>query len=509
MPTEPAFKPLTSLSKAMHDPRLFGKVFEAASFWTWRTVAKLLDGIPLVEQREIDLFCECTGRLALPEPFKPVRRMAILAGRRAGKDRFLSAVAIWRAALCADWRRYASPGEQFVVILLGADKRQAAILRRYCEGLARAPLLAPEVTRHTAEVIEFRNGSALEIAANDARLVRGRSAIAVLGSEAAHWKTSEHASNSDTEVVAGAEPSMAMAPDGGVMILGSSVHRRAGYMYERYKALHGNDTAEDICWFAPSTTMNPRLPLQVIEKSLATDRAKASAEYLNVWREDSSDFLPPDAVQACTDAGVYERPPQSGCHYTAYCDGAGGTGTDSFAIAIGHRENDVIIIDAIRERKPRFTPSEVIAEYAALLHTYRIRELYADGYAFGFHADEWKRLGGITLIKPDRDTSENYLAALPFILAGRDRVRFPDNSTLRSQLTALERRPGSSSTKEKVDHLPHASAHDDVAAAVCGCLVAASDALSSVEYFRKLGQMATVLNYPMAPSFYGPGIRLW
>jgi hypothetical protein len=33
-----------------------------------------------------------------------LRRLIVLAGRRAGKDRFFGAVAVWRAALCADWR---------------------------------------------------------------------------------------------------------------------------------------------------------------------------------------------------------------------------------------------------------------------------------------------------------------------------------------------------------------------------------------------------------------------
>ena len=42
-----------------------------------------------------------------------------------------------------------------------------------------------------------RNGASLEISTNDARLVRGRSAIAVLGSEASHWKTDEFAASSD------------------------------------------------------------------------------------------------------------------------------------------------------------------------------------------------------------------------------------------------------------------------------------------------------------------------
>ena len=44
-------------------------------------------------------------------------------GRRGGKDRVLSAVG-WRA-ICCDWRKHISSGEQATVILLGADKRQA------------------------------------------------------------------------------------------------------------------------------------------------------------------------------------------------------------------------------------------------------------------------------------------------------------------------------------------------------------------------------------------------
>jgi hypothetical protein len=58
--------PLITLSRALTDPNLFGGTFGAPSFWTWRTVAKLIDGEPLREPREIDLFKQCTGRTALP-----------------------------------------------------------------------------------------------------------------------------------------------------------------------------------------------------------------------------------------------------------------------------------------------------------------------------------------------------------------------------------------------------------------------------------------------------------
>ena len=71
---------------------------EEGTGWGWRTVAKLIDGLPLIEPREIELFEQCTGRKYNRQARRAVRRLILLAGRRAGKDRFLSAVAVWRAA---------------------------------------------------------------------------------------------------------------------------------------------------------------------------------------------------------------------------------------------------------------------------------------------------------------------------------------------------------------------------------------------------------------------------
>jgi hypothetical protein len=463
-----AFAPDISLSRSLVEPKLFGSIFAAPSFWTWRTVGKLIDGVDLVERRELDLFKQCTGRTTLPNRHdrRVLRRLIVLVGRRGGKDRFFSAVAVWRAALCADWRKHQSAGEGAVVILLGRDKKQAAILRRYCEGLLQAPALSRLVKRETRDVIEFRNGGSLEIASNDPALVRGRSAVAVLGSEAGHWRHDEASAANDEEVVAGAEPSMAMCPDGGLLLLGSSVYRKRGYMYRMHRQLFGHDDSDDLCWFAPSVVMNPKLPQRVIDAALANDPQKARAEYQNAWREDVADFLPVDVIEACTDFGIRERPPIPGTVYLCFVDAAGGTGQDSYALAIVHAEADgTIVTDATREWKPPFVPEQVIAAAAPLLRSYGITEASGDGYAYGFHANEWRKLN-FSMPKPYKDKSDNYLTVLPALLAKR--VRFNDDATLRSQLAALERKPGSA--KETVGHPNHAGAHDDVSDAVCGAI---------------------------------------
>jgi hypothetical protein len=486
-------KPAITLSQAMADPDVFGTVFSGPSFWTWKVVAKIIDGEPLTEPREIELSERCTGCSYNRSARRAARRLFVLVGRRGGKDRFLSAVAVWRAALCADWREYTSAGEGAVCLLLGADRKQANILRRYCGGLLAMPLLAAEVMRQTDDVIEFRNGASLEIATNNASLIRGRSAIAVLGSEACHWRTDEASSSSDEEVVAGAEPSMAMCPDGGLLLLGSSVYRKRGFMYRMYRQLHGNEGGGDICWFAPSRVMNPRLPQSVIDQALANDAPKARAEYLNVWREDVSDFVPLDVIEACTDWGVTERPRQRGVSYFGYHDAAGGTGRDSFTVAIGHAEraDNRVVIDVIRERKPRFVAEDVIREYADLLRGYGVYTVMGDKYAGGFTSDAWAR-NRVTFQECDNTTASNYLAALPLLTSGRGRLL--DDVTLRTQLASLERKVVGGS--ETVTHPSSASAHDDVAASVCGCLVAAADSVNArmnVEAMRQVNARLSMM----------------
>ena len=253
--------------------------------------AKVIDGVSLTELTKSSCSKQCTGRSKLLSTTP--RCMILLCGRRAGKDRFLSAVAVWRAALCADWRlEHISAGEQAVSD--SARRRQAtswdsAALRRWP---AAGTATRDRSRAHDRRGHRVPNGASLEISTNDARLVRGRSAIAVLGSEASHWRTDEHAASSDEEVVGAAEPSMAMCPDAGLLMLGSQRAPETRYMYRKYRELFGNDASEAICWFAPSTLMNPKLPVAVIDKALAEDAARVGPKYLNLFGEDLSDFIP-------------------------------------------------------------------------------------------------------------------------------------------------------------------------------------------------------------------------
>jgi hypothetical protein len=454
-----------SLAAAMRDPKLLGGPFAADSFWPWHTVAKVVSGEAL-DDREAELFRKCTGRTRLPTG--PVNNITLLVGRRGGKDRFLSAVAVHRAALTGDWSKRLSAGEQGSVILIGKDRKQGRILRRYCAALVAMPMIKAELRRNTDEILEFRNEASLEVVTCNADLVRGRSVLALLATEASFWNTDPDATSSDEEVVAAAEPGAAMIPDGGLTILSSSVHRKKGLMYRRWKEFHGNDDVEDIVWLASSRTMNPALPEKVVAKAKLKDPQRANAEFGSIWREDLADFVPRDVVDEATDKGVRERPPMPGIEYFGFADPAGGTGKDSFSICIGHRAPDnMVVLDCLRERQPRFVPKAVCKEYSDLLRAYRVSKIKSDRYASAWASDEWAR-NGITCEPSELSKSEIYLAALPVLMSGS--ARLLDVERLRDQLTGLERRTYASG-RETVDDSGAASSHDDLANVVCGVLV--------------------------------------
>src|SRR5262249_1104395 len=141
-----------------------------------------------------------------------------------------------------------------------------------------------------------------------------------------------------------------------------------------------------------SRTFNPSLPQSVVDRALERDHASASAEFLAQFRNDLESFVPLGVVQACVGDYV-EVSPRDNVTYFSYVDRSGG-GSAWFVLAVSHaEEDDRLVVDAIREIRPPFSPQAVIEEYAALLKTYRIRLVVGDRYAGEFPREIFHKLG--------------------------------------------------------------------------------------------------------------------
>ena len=166
-----------------------------------------------------------------------------------------------------------------------------------------------------------------------------------------------------------------------------------------------------------------------------------------------------------------ERAPVSGVSYSAFVDPSGGS-ADSVTLAVGHLEDDVAVLDAIRERRPPFSPEDVVREFAALLKTYRITEVQGDRYAGEWPCERFREHGFTyeTAAKPKSDLYRDLLPAINSRM-----VDLLEDARLFAQIVGLERRV-SRAGRDSIDHAP--GAHDDLANAVAGVVATLATAKS-------------------------------
>jgi hypothetical protein len=253
---------------------------------------------------------------------------------------------------------------------------------------------------------------------------------------------------------------MATIP-GAMLLAASSPYARRGELFNAHRKHFGKDGDPILVWQAATRTMNPTVPQSFIDAAVERDPASASAEFGAQFRSDIEQLLTREAVEACVSVGTFERPRQPKLRYVAFVDPSGGS-ADSMTLAIGHKEGNGLIIDAVRERKPPFSPQDVVKEFAATIKSYGITRIIGDRYA-GEWAREPFRAYGITYEPSAKPKSDLYRDMLPLV-NGR-LLDLLDNDRLVNQLVGLERRTARGG-KDSIDHAP--GAHDDLANVVAG-----------------------------------------
>ena len=452
-----------SVSDAIAAPELFGAFFAGPSWDTWRAVVKAMFGEPL-SPAELVLFHAVAER---DPPQSPVREMAAVAGRGAGKDSIATVIAAVMA-VNFDPLGKLRPGERAVVMLLAVDREQAKIAFNYIAALFREiPALAKLVRRTTDDSIELTNSVDVEVHTNSFRSVRGRSLLCVICDECSFWR-SEDSSNPDREVVAAVQPGLGRIA-GSMLILISSAHKRSGLLYERWKNHYGRNDDGILVVKGGTLQFNPTFDHTVIERALIEDRALFGAEYLSEWRDDLATFISRQLLEAAVDTDVIVRPPQEGVSYFAFDDPSGGA-RDSYTLGIAHQDarGDNVILDLLYERFAPMNPYEVTNEIAALLRSYRCTQVTGDDYGKRWVTDAYGQIG-ITRLKSELDRSGIYLNVLPLFTSGR--ARLLDNQRLINQFADLERRTFPSG-KDKIDH--ERGRHDDLCNAAAGALTLAA-----------------------------------
>ena len=164
------------------------------------------------------------------------------------------------------------------------------------------------------------------------------------------------------------------------------------------------------------------------------------------------------------------RPPRPGVHYYGFADSASGTGQDSYAASISHRDGELVVVDVAHEIRPPFSAEAAVAEVAALFRAYGIERVIGDKYRAGLTIEMFGR-HGLAYEYSERDRSAIYVETLPLFTSGR--ARLVDSRRLVTQFANLERRT-TSVGRDRIDS--GRDGHEDMCNAVSGALtLAASD----------------------------------
>jgi hypothetical protein len=193
---------------------------------------------------------------------------------------------------------------------------------------------------------------------------------------------------------------------------------------------------------------------------------------------------------SCVDSGTFERPPLPGLRYVAFTDPSGGA-SDSFTIAVAHKDADTLFLDCIREVRPPFSPEAVIGEFAQLCKTYRINKVVGDRYAGEFPRELFRKFG-ISYELSAAPKSDLYRDTLPLINSRR--VALLDHNKMVNQFIGLERRTARSG-RDSIDHAP--GAKDDICNAVAGALTASAVRRLGTRSFTIGGAPGAVGGHPI------------
>lgn len=468
-----------TLLDAIADPKLFKPFFRNPTSWLpWTAWICAAFGLPM-SQDQLAIYRACTGRK--DAPIQQMRELVLVIGRRGGKSRILALIAVWLACF-HDYRQYLDQGELGVVQVLAADKEQARVILRYVKGfIKKVPMLARMIERDTNVGLELSNSISIEITTSSYRAVRGRTVVAALCDEIAFWQ-SEDSANPDAEVVNAIKPGMATIPTS-MLLLASSPYARRGVLYNMHRQYHGKDDPRVLSWQAATDVMNPEIDPAFLAQAYEDDPASAAAEYGAQFRSDVEAFIAREAVEAVT-SDERERPYMPEFKYHAFADAAGGSGSDSFSLAIGHVEKGISVLDVIREAKPPFSPKTIVEQYSALLKLYGISKVSGDRYAGDWPREQFLEQG-ITYEPSAKPKSAIYGEFLPLMMSRK--CDLLDNQRLVNQLCGLERRTARSG-RDSIDHAPNG--HDDVANAVAGVLT--SMGIRKYKYIADLSWVSTV-----------------
>jgi hypothetical protein len=381
----------------------------------------------------------------LSELYNDSIRTAILRlGRRSGKDRMASWVAVYEATANADAHRsHVPPGELVGVAIVANSQRQARIILRWCREYLKRDGLDHLVVRDTGDELELSNGMVIVAMPCTARSTRGHAIAVVVFDEAAWFVDVDGSPMSGDELWQALVPATAQFPDGRVLIL-STPRWSSGWFADMCRTAISGEFADMRHWWATTRTMNP----QISDEWLDGERRKDEPSYLREYeaRFDSGvgSALDGEAILAAVRKGLPSLPPAAGVAYAVSIDPA--VSGDTWSLLVGHRDgagDDArLMVDMAKGWTGRkgapLDVRAVLDEVATVSKLYGHAPVVLDQFGQEFVAQGISERGLSPVRRPWTNESKAEALTTARIYANTGRLSLPDHGPLIGELRSLE-----------------------------------------------------------------------
>lgn len=372
-------------------------------------------------------------------------------------------------AVFKDWSEYLRPGEIGYIPVIASDRDQARVVMNYVKAiLSRGPLSGVLNKEPLKTQVFLRNDIVIEIRTASDAGIRGYTTVATICDELAAWRASEQYANPSEEILNALRPTMSTVK--GSLLIGISTPKaRKGALWNAFKDFYGKNDPHTLVWRAPTMVMNPTFDLEEIKRALVKDPLGARAEYYAEFRADIETYLPLEAIEAVMVTGRKALLPDPNMRYKAFVDPTGGVGAgDSFALAIGHADKNVIVVDRILEARPTDKGLDLkatVRNFSAMVKSFGLYQVVGDKFAGNWCSKEFGEHGikYIPTAEPYRTKNDIYSMFEPIVMT--QAIEMLDNERLKLQLNDLERQIRADG-KDSVAHPK--GGHDDVANVVAG-----------------------------------------
>lgn len=392
-----------------------------------KVILKVMYGLPL-DKKETKIFEILTKGKGKYTPGKEKLELIACLGARSGKSFLVSICALYEATvgwMNKDWKKTISPGENIYICIIATREIQARqIIQTNClRMLQNSPMLKNLILKSTDLEITLKNHVKIISGPCNSTGLRGLPIVVLIMDEISFFRI--EGPRADETIFNSLRPRQAQFTDNKLFLI-STAGSKQGLFFQYFD--EGFKVEDRLTIQANTRFVNPEIPQKFLNKEKARDINNYLREFEAIFSEKLEAFFSYELMQKpFTLAGDLFY--KSEYHYYLGLDQSGLSGKDRFALAISHKEGDLVIIDIVRSWETKDLDI-ILNEIETLAKTYFISEASIDKYSKGYVEHSFKKIGIEIKIRPGlADVFVNLKAKMI-----QDKLQLPDRPDLKEGL---------------------------------------------------------------------------